>query len=70
MGVSLPCQRDPNMKLLHSCRIMVNLTDSLARQLKGCRVIPANVPLKTSHKLFRYADLSVACNPESDVELI
>jgi Uma2 family endonuclease len=45
-------------------QIMVNLTDSLARQLKGCRVIPADVPLKTSHKPFRYADLSVACNPE------
>jgi Uma2 family endonuclease len=45
-------------------QIMINLTDSLARQLKGCRVIPANVPLKTSDKLFRYADLSVACNPE------
>jgi hypothetical protein len=34
-------------------QIMVNLTDSLARQLKGCRVIPADVPLKTSHQPFR-----------------
>jgi Uma2 family endonuclease len=45
-------------------QIMVNLTYSLARQLKGFRVIPADVPLKTSHKPFRYADMSVACNPE------
>ncbi|HKX28493.1 MAG TPA: Uma2 family endonuclease [Blastocatellia bacterium] len=44
--------------------IMINLNESLARQLKGCRVIPADVPIKTSHHPFRYADLSVACNPQ------
>jgi Uma2 family endonuclease len=45
-------------------QIMINLTDSLALQLKGCRMIPADIPIKTSHKPFRYADLSVACKPE------
>src|SRR5262245_61719416 len=44
--------------------IMINLNESLSRQLKGCRVIPADVPIKTSHHPFRYADLSVACDPE------
>lgn|GEM_PF-2352530 len=44
--------------------IMINLNESLTRQLKDCRVVPADVPIKTSHKPFRYADLSVACNPE------
>jgi Uma2 family endonuclease len=46
--------------------IMVNLNELLVGQLKGkgCRVMPADVPIKTSHEPFRYADLSVACNPE------
>lgn len=43
--------------------IMINLNESLSKQLKGCRVIPADIPIKTSHKPFRYADLSIACNP-------
>lgn len=45
---------------------MVNLNESLVGQLKGkgCRVMPAGIPIKTSHEPFRYADLSVACDPE------
>jgi Uma2 family endonuclease len=47
-------------------QIMVNLNESLVGQLQGksCRVMPADVPIKTSHEPFRYADLSVACKPE------
>jgi Uma2 family endonuclease len=46
--------------------IMVNLNESLVGQLKGkgCSVMPADVPIKTSHEPFRYADMSVACEPE------